>query len=797
MLFSTHVFRVACPIAITAVMLGMCAMGSEPQESASGLPNKALANKALSNESQANNGDLAGGLDSGARDNRSQVGSELSFELDVLPVLTAYGCNAGACHGKQRGQNGFQLSLLAFDPDFDFAALTQDARGRRLFPAAPQQSLLLQKSVASLPHGGGKRFELGSEPYRVLLSWIQQGAKRAVVGEPRLESVVLDKAEFSLSPEQQQSLRMVAHYSDGSSRDVSQLATYLSNESAVVAVSEQGVLRAGSLPGETAIMARYMNHICVANVAIPRTASVPLQLFEDLPRQNFIDDQVYAKLQRLGIRPSEVVSDELFLRRVHVDLIGRLPSVEEARVFLDSKETDKREQLVDRLLERPEYVDHWAGYWADLLRPNPYRVGIKAVLNYDNWIREQFRENVSYDQFVKRLVTAKGSTWQNGAATLYRDRRSPDEVATMVSQLFLGIRLECAKCHHHPFERWSQQDFYQFAAYFSKVTRKGTGLSPPISGGEEIVFTSSKGDVKHPLTGEVLNPVPLFEVGQLAAASSGDEITVSAQQGVAVDVATEEDPRVSLAQWMTSPGNDYFAQVQVNRIWSILMGRGFVEPVDDLRSTNPASNPELLDALAKDFRASGFDLKSLLKTIVLSRVYSHSSVPNDSNVTDRLNYSRNYRRRLRAEVLMDAVADVTETSAKLTGLPAESRANQVWTTRVDSVFLDTFGRPNENQDPPCERTPDSTVTQSLHLMNSRELDGRVRNDSSRAARVAGSDMTSEQIVDELYLSTFSRFPSDVERGYVMGLLKDVKNRRAVVEDLMWAMVNSPEFSIRN
>nr|WP_271958252.1 DUF1549 domain-containing protein [Rubripirellula sp.] len=777
MLLQIHPFPLACPIAVAAVFLVACATAMETD---------------LKEAAKVPSTD-----DSGASIKSHVAGDRVSFELDVQPVLTAYGCNMGACHGKQRGQNGFQLSLLAFDPDFDFVALTQDARGRRLFPAAPRQSLLLQKSVASLPHGGGKRFEAGSEPYKILMSWIQQGATRAVDKEPRLVRVVLDKTEFSLSPDQKRNLRMVAHYSDGKSRDVTKMATYLSNESAVVAVSDQGQLLAGSLPGETAIMARYMNHICVANVAIPRTDSVSDQVFEDLPRNNFIDDQVYAKLQRLGIRPSEVVLDEVFLRRVHVDLIGRFPSATEARQFLESPDPEKRAMLVDELLERPEYVDHWSGYWADLLRPNPYRVGIKAVLNYDNWIRQQFRENVSYDQFVKRLVTAKGSTWQNGAATLYRDRRSPDEVATMVSQLFLGIRLECAKCHHHPFERWSQQNFYEFAAYFSKVTRKGTGLSPPISGGEEIVFTSSKGDVKHPLTGEVLDPVPLFEVAKLAMVNEVNQVAVIEPEGDVVGVVTEQDPRVALAKWMTSPGNDYFAQVQVNRIWSILMGRGFVEPVDDLRSTNPASNPELLDALADDFRASGFDLKTLLKTIVLSRAYSHSSVPNESNVTDRLNYSRNYRRRLRAEVLMDAVADVTETTAKLTGLPKESRASQVWTTRVDSIFLDTFGRPNENQDPPCERTPGSTVTQSLHLMNSRELDGRIRNDDSRAARLAASDMTSEQMADDLYLSIFSRFPSDAERGYVVGLLKDLESRRAVVEDLMWAMVNSPEFTIRN
>ena len=769
-------FRLAYQIAILVVWLGMYALATEPT-----LPPTGTAPVAA---------------DSGGQGDVQQTDLKVSFELDVLPVLTAHGCNMGACHGKQRGQNGFQLSLLGFDPDFDFAALTQDARGRRLFPAAPQQSLLLQKSVASLPHGGGKRFEVGSDAYDVLLAWIKQGAARAITNEPKLNRVVLGQSEFSLLPEQQQELQVVAHYTDGTSRDVTKLATYLSNEAAVVSVSDHGQLTAGSLPGETAIMARYMNNICVANVAIPRTVSIPDGVYESLDRNSFIDEQVYAKLQRLGIRPSEVVSDEIYLRRVHVDLIGRFPSADEARSFLESQDPEKRSKLVDDLLERPEYVDHWSGYWADLLRPNPYRVGIKAVLNYDNWIRDQFRENVSYDRFVSRLVTAKGSTWQNGAATLYRDRRSPDEVATMVSQLFLGIRLECAKCHHHPFERWSQKDFYQFAAYFSKVTRKGTGLSPPISGGEEIVYTSSKGHVKHPLTGEVLDPVPLFEVAKLAAEATSSETSTTTSNDK-VSSVTQDDPRVALAEWMTSPGNDYFAQVQVNRIWAILMGRGFVEPVDDLRSTNPASNPELLDALADHFRASGFDLKSLLKTIVLSRVYSHSSVPSESNVTDRLNYSRNYRRRLRAEVLMDAVADVTETPAKLTGLPAESRASQVWTTRVDSVFLDTFGRPNENQDPPCERTPDSTVTQSLHLMNSRVLDGRIRDDGSRAARLAGSDMTSEQIADELYLGFFSRFPSEAERDYVLGLLKDVEKRRAVVEDLMWAMVNSPEFSIRN
>ncbi|MFK8114336.1 MAG: DUF1549 and DUF1553 domain-containing protein [Rubripirellula sp.] len=709
------------------------------------------------------------------------VANEVSFELDVQPILAAKGCNMGACHGKQRGQNGFQLSLLGFDSDFDFASLTGDARGRRLFPAAPDQSLLLQKAIAAVPHGGGRRLTKDSDDYNTMLTWIRQGAQRHRDQEPTLTEVKLDQTDFSLKPQQEQPLRVVAAYSDGSKRDVTRWTTYLSNEDSVVGVAEDGRMTAGPLSGETAIMARYMNHICVANVVIPQEQPLPDELFANLPTVNFIDELVDAKLKRLAIEPSPAVNDETFLRRIYLDLIGRLPSAQESRQFITSTSRAKREQLVDALLERPEYADHWATYWADLLRPNPYRVGIKAVLNYDNWIRQQFRTNVPYDEFVRKLITAKGSTWQNGAATLYRDRRSPDEVATLTSQLFLGIRLECAKCHHHPFERWSQDDFYQFAAFFAKVGRKGKGLSPPISGGEEVVFTSLKGEVKHPVTSETMAPTPLF----------GDAPPPRE------NLSTTYDPRDELADWMTSPENDYFAKVQVNRVWAILMGRGLVEPVDDLRRTNPPTNPELLDRMATEFRDSGFDLKQLLRTITLSRVYSHGSIPTTSNASDRLNYSRHYRHRLRAEVLMDAVADITEHPSPMSGMPPEARANQVWTHRVDSIFLDTFGRPNENQDPPCERTPEATVTQALHLMNSKELDGRIRSDSSRAARLASSQLSTEEIADEMYLAIYSRFPSDQEREYAVATIDKADNRRVVLEDLMWAMINSPEFSIQN
>ena len=554
-------------------------------------------------------------------------------------------------------------------------------------------------------------------------------------------------------------------------------ATFLVGAFLAATFLATGRLTAGPIPGETAIMARFMNHIRVANVNIPRTEALPAGFYDQLPRANFVDDLVYQKLGELRIQVSPPADEATFLRRAFTDIIGRLPTADETQPFLDSQDHDKRQRLVDWLLDQPEYVDHWANQWADLLRPNPYRVGIKAVLNYDNWIRQQFRENVSYDEFARRLITAKGSTWHNGAVTLFRDRRSPDEMATLISQLFLGVRLECAKCHHHPFEKWSQHDFYSFAAFFGKVAHKGTGLSPPISGGEEVIYVAAKGEVKHPVTDEVLAPTPLFG---------------------AADVSQVADPRQALADWMTSEENDFFAKVHVNRIWAHLMGLGIVDPVDDLRSTNPPSNPALLDALAKHFQQTGYDQKELIRTIVLANVYSTSSVPNPTNAGDRVNYSRHYRHRLRAEVLAEAVSGITETTESFSALAPQSRANQVWTHRIESVFLDTFGRPDENKDPPCERVADSSVTQTLHLMNAREIDGRIRSDAGRAARLAASPSSASEIVTDLYLSIFSRRPSADEQEYAETLIIEAGDqRRGVIEDLMWAMLNAPEFLIQN
>jgi Protein of unknown function (DUF1553)/Protein of unknown function (DUF1549) len=700
--------------------------------------------------------------------------ASLKFELDIQPILTARGCNSGPCHGKSRGQNGFALSLLAFDADFDYAAIVEEARGRRLFPAAPNRSLLLQKATGQLPHGGGIRISPGDEDFQKLVAWIEGGSSRVSDSDPKLERVTIEPQAHPLVVNQTVDLNVLAHYSDGSVRNVSKTCAYLSNEPAIVSVSNVGQIRAGNIPGEATITARYMGVIATWNTAIPRPGEIPSDAFDALPRNNFIDDLVHKKLRSLNVLPSPPCNDAEFLRRAFVDCIGRLPSIAEARSFLEDNAENKREKLVDQLLEREEYADFWANKWADLLRPNPYRVGIKATLSLDTWLRDVFRQNLSYDQFVTRLLTAKGSNWHNGAVTMFRDRREPDELTTMVTRLFVGVRLECAKCHQHPFEVYSQSDFYSMAAFFSRVRFKGTGLSPPISGGEEMVFVSDSGEVRHPLTKAVLKPKPLA--------------------GPEMDIAAGDDPRQSFCDWLTKPDNPYFAKAAANRIWAEIMGKGLVDPVDDLRATNPPSNPELLDALAAEFANCNFDQKRFIKTIMMSQTYALSSLPNETNASDIRNFSRHYRRRFRAEVLLDAVSDVTEIPDRFDGAPVGTRAMQLWTFRTESQTLDAFGRPDPNQDPPCERLPDSTMVQALHLMNAGQFQGKIASDTGRVARLAASSESLEQILDELYLATFSRRPSAEEVAILMSSVQQpTPARRQWIEDVLWSLLNSPEF----
>lgn len=698
----------------------------------------------------------------------------VSFELDVQPILVANGCSAGACHGKSRGQNGFQLSLLSFDPEFDFASLTQHARGRRVFLSAPERSLLLQKGAALVPHGGGQRLDPAGADYETIRRWIAEGAKRRIEGEPSLVSVALEPTQVTLQPKGKHQLKVTAEYSDGTRRDVTAQTAFQSNEAAIVAIERGGQMTAGPLPGEATLMARYMSSIATCNVAIPVSGDIDAAQYAALPRKNFIDGLVWEKLKSQGLLPSQPCDDATFLRRAHLDIIGRLPTPEEVRAFLADVNPDKRAKLVDALLERPEYADHWTGKWADLLRPNPYRVGIKTVMAMDEWIRQSFRENKPYDQFARELITAEGSTWKNGAAVIFRDRREPAELTTMISQLFLGTRLDCAKCHHHPFEKWSQDDFYSFAAYFSRVGRKGTGLSPPISGSEEFILFGKPTKVTHPTTGKEMSPRPIF--------------------GSARPVQEGEDPRQALADWIVSGENELFLQTIANRVWAELMGRGIVEPVDDLRATNPPSNPALLAALGTHLRDNQYDLKQLIRLICNSHVYGLAVKPEGANVQDTRNFSRRYRTRMRAEVLADAICDITGLPEKYEAMPAESRASQLWTTRIDSLTLDTFGRPDPNQDPPCERLAEGAVTQALHLMNSKMIQQKVTDDASIAAKLAASERSPDQIVEELYLLCYGRLPDAAERDIGAGIFsRPETTRRQNTEDLLWALLNTPEF----
>lgn len=694
------------------------------------------------------------------------------FELDIQPILTARGCNSGPCHGKSRGQNGFSLSLFGFDSNMDFDALVKNARGRRVSIAAPSESLLLTKATGREPHGGGIRLRDDDTDYATLVQWIKTGLQRTSSSDPTLVGIRFEPEPRNLSTNQDAEVQVIATYSDGTVRNVTGVSSFQSSDPGIVSV-KSGSLRSGPYAGEATIMARYMGRIATWSTAVLKSKSIPATEFESIPRNNWIDDRVIDKLQSVDVMPSKLASDTVFLRRLFLDAIGRLPTPDEVAEFLAENGMTKRDRWIDRVLEQPEYADFWANKWADLLRPNPYRVGIKATYSLDHWLRQSFRKNLPHDQFVRELLTAQGSTWRNGATTFFRDRREPDEITTVVSQLFLGVRLECAKCHQHPFEVYGQSDFYGLASYFAKIGHKGVGLSPPISGGEEIFFAKDKGEVKHPLTQQALVPKPL--------------------NGPSPVIADGTDPRIALVDWLFAPENPYFAKAAVNRLWAEVMGLGIVDPVDDFRATNPPSNVALLNQLAEHFRSVGFDNKQMLKTIFRSRTYQLSSLPNSSNAHDSRNFSRHHRRRMRAEVMSDALSDATGVPTTFSGVPYGTRAVQLWTYRVDSELLDAFSRPDANQDPPCERTTDTTMSQSLHLMNSSQIQARLTAEDSNCARWA-KESSSEVVLRKIYFQIYSRPPSDDEIATLLSEQKNQPDRRRWVEDIVWAMINSPEFT---
>ena len=700
----------------------------------------------------------------------------VSFVRDVLPVLGKAGCNAGACHARADGQNGFRLSVFASDPQSDYHNIVRAARGRRVFPSGPPESLLLLKATQTVPHEGGERFGIDSGAYRTLAEWIGSGMTFRGEGEPALTKIEATPRERSYQKGGGQQLTVEATYSDGSRRDVTSLATFDSNDRQIVTANDDGKLQIEQTSGQAVVVARYMGMVAGSQVVVPADKLLPEESYKGLPVNNFIDDLAYARFRQLGLFPSAPCTDAEFLRRATLDTMGLLPTVEEARAFLADIDPDKRRKVIAGLLENPACAGHWAARWADLLRPNPDRVGVKSVYVLDQWLRESFRQNKPWDQFVREIILTQGNTHRYGPAVIYRDRREPAELTTMFSQLFHGVRLDCAKCHHHPNEKWSQDDFYRMAAYFAPLHQKGGGISTPISGGNETFFVVAGGTLNHPVTGEMMKPQP--------------------PDGPPAAVPEMTDPRRALADWMTDSANPFFARAIANRLWSHFFGKGIVDPVDDFRLSNPASNPALLDALAQELVRSKYDLKALMRLILASHLYQLSSEPNESNATDTRNFSRFYRRRLSAEAMADALDDITAVPTKYPGLPAGSRAVDAWTYKIDSRTMDAFSRPNSSSDCPCERNMKPAIGQALHLMNSDVLHTKLTTTDARARvqRLTTGGAAPRDIVTELYHACFSRPPTEEEMQIaIAGFTDDPAARRRTIEDVLWALLNSAEF----
>jgi hypothetical protein len=696
------------------------------------------------------------------------AGRRIDFKTEIEPLLSRLGCNAGGCHGKASGQNGFRLSLFGFDAAFDHEAIAREARGRRLFPAAPAQSLLLLKATGQLPHGGGKRMAADGEEYRLVRRWIEAGATAAAPGAPGVVRLRVSPDDRTLQAGQAQQLAVVAEYGDGSRRDVTRQAEYFSNLDVVAMVDRDGLVEARQQSGEAAIMARYVGHVAVFRALVPHgeaLASLP-----DFRPNNYVDELAAAKWKKLGLRPSPSADDATFLRRVTVDLCGRLPTAEEARAFLADGRADKRARLIDRLLDSPDYPAYFALRWGSILRNSNLAGANQAAYAFHDWIKDQVARNRPYDEFVRGIVAAAGE-WQDAPAVNWYWQMRDDQlhqVTADTAQVFLGIRLQCARCHHHPYERWGQEDYYGLAGFFTRLGRKSFGEPPPYY----AAGTVTTGE-KDPRTGRAPEPKYL--------------------DGPAAKFTPEEDPRHALVDWMARPDNPFFAKALVNRLWGHFLGRGLYHEVDDLRESNPPSNPELLDALAADFVKHKFDVKHVIRTILNSRVYQLSSEPAEANKKDRQNFARYYARRMVAEVFFDAVNQVTGAKANFNGAAADARAVDLPHEGFGSYFLDTFDRPRRVTGCECERSSGATLAQVLLLANSDEVENKLRAADGRLARLVKEKKTTPEIVEELYLTAYARRPTQAELDKTIAYVGRQPDRRQALEDILWVILNSKEF----
>ncbi|MBI3862493.1 MAG: DUF1549 domain-containing protein [Planctomycetia bacterium] len=708
---------------------------------------------------------LCAGLFAGRGPASAQEPRRFNFENDIVPLLSKFGCNSSGCHGKAEGQNGFKLSVFGFDPSADYTSLTQEGRGRRVLPSLPERSLLLAKASGGVPHGGGVRIFRGTDEYRTLHDWISAGLPFGAPDDPCVVAIEVTPRERELTFAAKQPLRVTATWSDGRRSDVTRHARFQSNAEGLAAVDEGGLVTAGETPGDVAVMASYLGQVDVFRALIPRPERI--ESYPSLPAANFIDGLVYAKLKKLHELPSPPASDADFLRRVFLDIIGTLPTAAEARAFLADEQPDRRGRLVERLLARPEFADFWALKWSDVLRVDRQVLGHKRAYAYYRWIRDSLAANVPYDKFCREIVAAEGPLADAPAAAFYKVVAKPGEMGGTLSQAFLGVRIDCAQCHHHPFDRWSQDDYYGMQAFFTQVSFK------PAAGGESLVAGNSAATV-HPRTG-----APVFAHALAAAAPSAEP---------------EGDRRKLLAAWMTSRDNPWFARNFVNRVWAHFLGRGIVEPVDDVRLTNPPTNPELLDALARHFADSGFDFRQLIRTITASRVYQASATPNATNERDDRNYARALLRSVSAEVLLDAVCQTTGVPEKFQGMPAGCRAIQLWDSQTPHYFLKLFGRPTRTTACECERTSEPSVAQVLHILNSTELHGKLSHAGGQIARLTATIPDDAALAEELYLTFYSRYPTESERQTTMNYLAARQdNRRQAAEDIAWSMLNTSEF----
>ena len=690
----------------------------------------------------------------------------ISFADQVVPVFTKLGCNGGGCHGKSGGQNGFQLSLFGFEPEEDYEHLVYEARGRRLTPSAPDRSLLLLKGTGTRAHGGGPRLPKDSAFYRVIRRWIEQGMPHESSGGSSVARIEVSPKNRRMNPQQHQQLVVTAHYHDDSTRNVTAMAQFESNDKDLAEVNEEGIVTIGNIPGSVAIMVRYQSQVSVFSATVPLGASL-----DGLPApNNYIDEIVLDKLRRLGLPPSANADDSTFLRRVTIDVAGRIPTQQETEKFLADDAADKREEWIERLLASDDYVDYFANKWGAILR-NRRRDNTpkETTFVFHSWIRRSLQKNTPYDQFVREIVTAAGEVGDNPAVTWYQEVTDASAQVEDTAQLFLGMRIQCARCHHHPYEKLSQQDYYGMAAYFSRVGRKN---SLRWQNRQNIYHWPGLASAHNPKTGLSVKPTALGARPE--------------------EIPPQEDPRHRLAAWMTDWQNPFFAKALVNRYWKHFFGRGLVDPEDDMRATNPPSNPQLLEALSEHFKASGYDLKELVRTICTSKIYQLSAEPNAYNQIDKQNFSRFYPRRLNAEVLLDSIDELTETPTRFVGMPLGTRAVQLPDNAFSSYFLTVFGRPDSASACECERSIDATLAQSLHLLNSKDILNKVG--GRRTQQLATDARTHDQGVRDLYLIAFCREPTMEETKVAVDYLQSKNDDlQGAYEDLVWVLVNTKEF----